>query len=47
VKPHTKFVIGRDNTRATTLLAKCASRCESAPDKYKNTPAYKQAEQRT
>ncbi len=25
---------------ATTLLAKCASRYESAPDKYKDTPGY-------
>jgi len=39
--------LGRDNTfHATTLLAKCASRYENAPDKYKNTPGYKQAEQR-
>jgi cytochrome c-type biogenesis protein CcmE len=31
--------LGRDNTfRATTLLAKCASRYENAPDKYKDTP---------
>ena len=34
--------LGRDNTfRATTLLAKCASRYENAPDKYKQTPGYK------
>jgi hypothetical protein len=53
VKPRTKFLIvvegrlGRDNTfRATTLLAKCASRYENAPEKYKNTPGYKRAEQR-
>jgi cytochrome c-type biogenesis protein CcmE len=26
---------------ATTLLAKCASRYENAPDKYKQTPGYK------
>ena len=26
---------------ATTLLAKCASRYENAPDKYQSTPAYK------
>jgi len=39
--------LGRDNTfRATTLLAKCASRYENAPDKYKQTPGYKQAGQR-
>src|SRR5947209_20086085 len=32
----------RDGTfRATTLLAKCASRYESAPEKYRNTPGYK------
>ena len=36
--------LGRDGTfRATTLLAKCASRYENAPDKYKNTPGYKEA----
>jgi cytochrome c-type biogenesis protein CcmE len=28
---------------ATTLLAKCASRYENAPDKYKTTPGYRQA----
>ncbi|MEP6507930.1 MAG: cytochrome c maturation protein CcmE, partial [Gemmatimonadales bacterium] len=28
---------------ATTLLAKCASRYENAPDKYKATPGYKAA----
>ena len=39
--------LGHDGTfRATTLLAKCASRYENAPEKYKNTPAYKKAEQR-
>ena len=39
--------LGRDGTfRATTLLAKCASRYENAPDKYKDTPGYKRAEQR-
>jgi len=27
--------------RATTLLAKCASRYENAPDKYKDTPGYR------
>jgi cytochrome c-type biogenesis protein CcmE len=33
--------LGRDGTfRATTLLAKCASRYENAPDKYKQTPGY-------
>ena len=33
---------GRDGTfRATTLLAKCASRYENAPDKYRSTPGYK------
>ena len=36
--------LGRDGTfRATTLLAKCASRYENAPEKYKQTPAYKSA----
>lgn len=36
--------MGRDGTfRATTLLAKCASRYESAPDKYRQTPGYKSA----
>src|SRR5438094_9858823 len=34
--------MGDDGTfRATTLLAKCASRYESAPDKYKQTPGYR------
>jgi len=34
--------MGRDGTfRATTLLAKCASRYESAPEKYRSTPGYK------
>jgi len=38
----------RDGTfRATTLLAKCASRYENAPekggDKYKSTPGYRAA----
>jgi cytochrome c-type biogenesis protein CcmE len=33
--------LGRDGTfRATTLLAKCASRYENAPEKYKDTPGY-------
>jgi cytochrome c-type biogenesis protein CcmE len=36
--------LGADGTfQATTLLAKCASRYENAPDKYKQTPAYKAA----
>jgi len=36
--------LGRDGTfRATTLLAKCASRYENAPDKYKTTPGYRAA----
>ena len=36
--------MGRDGTfRATTLLAKCASRYESAPAKYRETPGYKAA----
>src|SRR4029079_9194843 len=36
--------LGRDGTfRATTLLAKCASRYENAPEKYNETPAYKSA----
>ena len=36
--------LGRDGTfRATTLLAKCASRYENAPEKYKQTPAYRSA----
>jgi cytochrome c-type biogenesis protein CcmE len=34
--------MGRDGTfRATSLLAKCASRYENAPEKYRNTPGYK------
>ncbi|MEO5579388.1 MAG: cytochrome c maturation protein CcmE [Gemmatimonadaceae bacterium] len=36
--------LGHDGTfRATTLLAKCASRYENAPDKYKSTPGYRAA----
>lgn len=36
--------MGRDGTfRATTLLAKCASRYENAPQKYRETPGYKSA----
>ena len=34
--------MGPDGTfHATTLLAKCASRYENAPDKYRDTPGYK------
>ena len=34
--------MGQDGTfHATTLLAKCASRYENAPEKYRNTPGYK------
>ncbi len=34
--------MGTDGTfHATELLAKCASRYENAPDKYKETPGYK------
>lgn len=37
--------LGRDGTfHATTLLAKCASRYENAPEKYRDTPGYKAAE---
>ena len=33
--------LGHDGTfRATVLLAKCASRYENAPEKYKSTPGY-------
>lgn len=32
--------------RATTLLAKCASRYENAPEKYRDTPGYRAAERR-
>lgn len=36
--------MGSDGTfRATTLLAKCASRYENAPEKYRQTPGYKSA----
>ncbi|MDQ6828162.1 MAG: cytochrome c maturation protein CcmE [Gemmatimonadota bacterium] len=36
--------LARDGTlRATTVLAKCASRYENAPEKYKSTPGYKSA----
>jgi cytochrome c-type biogenesis protein CcmE len=39
--------LGHDGVfRATTLLAKCASRYENAPDKYKNTPGYRAVEKR-
>ena len=35
----------RDGTfHATTLLAKCASRYENAPDKYQQTPGYQHPE---
>ncbi len=38
--------LGSDGTfHATTLLAKCASRYENAPDKYRNTAGYRQASQ--
>jgi len=40
--------LGRDNTfRATTLLAKCASRYENAPEKYKDTPGYKKGQNKS
>lgn len=33
--------LARDGTfRATTVLAKCASRYENAPEKYRSTPGY-------
>ncbi len=36
--------LGSDGTfHATTLLAKCASRYENAPEKYRQTPGYKAA----
>lgn len=36
--------MGQDGTfRATTLLAKCASRYENAPEKYRDTPGYRAA----
>lgn len=36
--------VSQDGTfHATTLLAKCASRYESAPEKYRDTPGYKAA----
>jgi cytochrome c-type biogenesis protein CcmE len=39
--------MGQDGTfRATTLLAKCASRYENAPEKYRDTPGYKAAASR-
>ncbi len=35
--------LGHDGTfHATTLLAKCASRYENAPEKYRQTPGYRQ-----
>jgi cytochrome c-type biogenesis protein CcmE len=34
--------LGQDGTfHATTLLAKCASRYENAPEKYRSTPGYR------
>ncbi|HSY84760.1 MAG TPA: cytochrome c maturation protein CcmE [Gemmatimonadaceae bacterium] len=34
--------LGHDGTfHATTLLAKCASRYENAPEKYRSTPGYR------
>ncbi|MFN2400481.1 MAG: cytochrome c maturation protein CcmE [Gemmatimonadaceae bacterium] len=34
--------LARDGTfRATSVLAKCASRYENAPEKYRDTPGYK------
>lgn len=37
--------LNRDGTfQATTLLAKCASRYENAPDQYQGSPGYKAAE---
>src|SRR5919108_3559287 len=39
--------MGQDGTfRATTLLAKCASRYENAPEKYRDTPGYRAANRR-
>ncbi len=39
--------LGHDGVfQATSLFAKCASRYENAPDKYKSTPGYKSAEKR-
>jgi cytochrome c-type biogenesis protein CcmE len=36
--------LGTDGTfHATTLLAKCASRYENAPEKYRETPGYRAA----
>ena len=36
--------LAQDGTfHATTLLAKCASRYENAPDKYRDTPGYQAA----
>ncbi len=36
--------LGADGTfHATTLLAKCASRYENAPEKYRQTPGYRTA----
>ena len=39
--------LGRDGTfRATTLLAKCASRYENAPDRSRSAPGYRAAQAR-
>ncbi|MDQ6886603.1 MAG: cytochrome c maturation protein CcmE [Gemmatimonadota bacterium] len=40
--------LARDGTfRATTVLAKCASRYENAPEKYRRTPGYRAPATRT
>jgi cytochrome c-type biogenesis protein CcmE len=40
--------MGTDGTfHATELLAKCASRYENAPEKYRGTPGYKAAQTKT
>jgi cytochrome c-type biogenesis protein CcmE len=40
--------MGSDGTfHATELLAKCASRYENAPEKYRATPGYKAAQPKT
>ncbi|MDO8502861.1 MAG: hypothetical protein Q7S20_13570 [Gemmatimonadaceae bacterium] len=45
MKPRTRFLLGGvlvpGTFRATTLLAKCASRHENAPEKYKETSGYR------
>ena len=44
--PTASMSSSKDDSAATTPSAKCASRYENAPEKYKNTPGYKKAEEK-